>query len=145
MQAITKVTGRERRKTHLSFLTLRKVLLIDDDPMQLRVREAVLRDAGFEVFIATTGEAGLALLRTNPVASGIGVVITDHMMPGLSGPELVREIREVKPDLPIIVLSGFPDVVDEYEGLTITFRQKPCPPPELIQLAKAAVGSNQAA
>ena len=58
---------------------LSDVLLIDDNPLQLKVREAVLRKAGFQVHVATTAESALALLRT--LADRVGVVVTDHFMP----------------------------------------------------------------
>ncbi len=114
------------------------VLLIDDNPLQLRIREQVLRDAGFEVHIATSGESALALMRT-PVAKSVGAVVTDHIMPGLSGPALVRQLDAVTGKLPIIVISGMAEAQDEYEGLGVIFREKPCPPPELIRLVRLSM------
>lgn len=80
------------------------------------------------------GDSALALMRTEPLASGIGVVITDHLMPGLSGAALSRELRKINNDVPIIVLSGLPDAGTEYDALNVAFLQKPFPPHELIQL-----------
>ncbi len=117
----------------------RRVLLIDDSPLQLRVREAVLRDAGLEVTIATSAESGLALLRTQGVGGTIGVVVTDHLMPGIGGPGFVRQLRASRPDLPVIVVTGLPGAEPEYDGLNVTVRQKPCPPPELISLVREAL------
>src|SRR5271157_2672296 len=70
---------------------LSEVLLVDDNPLQLKVREAVLRNAGFQVTLATTAVSALAILRT--LDDRIGVVVTDHFMPECSGSELVRSIR----------------------------------------------------
>jgi DNA-binding response OmpR family regulator len=117
---------------------LRRVLLIDDSPLQLRVREAVLRDAGFEVCTATTAESAHALLQSEPAGS-IGVIVTDHILPGASGAEFVRQLREIKPSVPVIVITGLPGAEDEYAGLGVVFRQKPCPPPELIALVRDAM------
>ena len=111
------------------------VLLIDDDPVQLRIREQVLRAAGFEVHIATSGDSALALLRT-PVGKSVSVIISDHIMPGLSGPELVRQLKGVAPHCGVIVVSGMAEAEDEYEGLGVVFRTKPCLPAELIQLVR---------
>ena len=116
------------------------LLLVDDSPLQLRVREAVLRDAGFQVSIATTGEGALAILRTRSVSGKIGAVITDHVMPDISGVELVRAIRVICPDMPVIVITGRPDVEDEYEGLNVAFRVKPVRPSELIALVSECTG-----
>jgi DNA-binding response OmpR family regulator len=98
------------------------------------VREAVLRDAGFEVCIATNAETAQALLRSESVSDSIGVIVTDHILPGASGAEFVRQLRAIKPTVPVIVITGLPEAEPEYEGLGVIFRQKPCPPPELIAL-----------
>ncbi len=112
-----------------------RVLLIDDDPLQLRVREAVLRDSGVEVDVATTADSALALLRSE-AGQKIGTIVTDHIMPGASGAVFVRALREIKPDVPVIVISGLAEAEDEYAGMGVHFRTKPCPPPELIALVK---------
>jgi DNA-binding response OmpR family regulator len=118
---------------------LRKVLLIDDSPVQLCVREAVLRDAGFEVCTATTAESAQTLLQSEPAGGSIGVIVTDHILPGASGAEFVRQLRELKPLVPVIVITGLPGAEDEYAGLGVIFRQKPCPPSELIALVGDAM------
>ncbi len=111
-----------------------RVLLIDDNPVQLGVREAVLRKAGFQVSVATTTESALAALRA--VGEKIGVVITDHVMPASSGSELVRTIRAEYKCIPVIVLSGLPDAEIEYRGLDVVFRIKPLAPEDLIELVR---------
>jgi DNA-binding response OmpR family regulator len=115
-----------------------RVLLIDDDPLQLRVREAVLRDAGVQVDVATTAETALAFLRTE-AGERIGAIVTDHVMPGASGAVFVRALRQLKPKVPVIVISGMADAEEEYEGLNVFFRTKPCPPPELINLVRTSL------
>jgi len=119
----------------------KRVLLIDDDPVQLRVREAVLRDAGVPVDVATTADSALALLRSSS-ADAIGAIVTDHIMPGISGAIFVRSLRALKPGIPVIVISGMLEAEDEYEGLDVTFRTKPCRPPELIALVKERLTGN---
>jgi DNA-binding response OmpR family regulator len=123
---------------------LRRVLLIDDSPLQLRVREAVLRDAGFEVCIATTAESAHALLRSDPVGGSVGVIVTDHMLPGASGADFVRQLRHIKPTVPVIVITGLPEAESEYAGLNVVFRQKPFPPSELIALVRDCMKSQAA-
>jgi DNA-binding response OmpR family regulator len=116
---------------------LNQVLLIDDNPLQLSVREAVLRNAGFQVSIATTAQSALAILHV--LRDRIGVVVTDHLMPECSGSELVRRIRADNDWLPVIVLSGLADAESEYAGLEVVFRPKPLPPMELIELVRASL------
>ncbi len=117
----------------------REVLLIDDNPSQLTIRELVLRDAGFPVSIATTVEGALALLRSPGLASRLGVIVTDHVMPGASGADFVRELRRINTQVPVIVVTGMAEAEEEYENLNVTFLQKPCPPPELIQAVRDAI------
>ena len=105
--------------------------------MQLSVREAVLRKAGFQVSIATSVESALATLRV--IRDRIGVIVTDHLMPGCHGLDLVRQIRAENDWIPVIVLSGLPDAQCEYEGLEVVFRAKPLPPPELIELVRSSL------
>lgn len=114
------------------------ILLIDDNPVQLRAREAVLRNAGFTTHIATTQEGALALLRSD-AAQDLGGIITDHIMPGTSGADFVRAMRAAKPGVPVIVITGLAEAESEYRGAGVIFRQKPCPPEELIALVRSSV------
>ncbi len=114
---------------------LNTVLLIDDNALQLRIREQVLRDADFEVHIATSGESALALLRS-PIGKLVAAIVSDHFMPGLSGPALVTQMQQAAPQAQVIIISGMAEAEDEYQGLDIIFRQKPCPAVELIQLVR---------
>jgi DNA-binding NtrC family response regulator len=107
-----------------------QVLMVDDDPGQLRIREIILRNAGLTSILAADAVSALACLRST--GAEIGVLVTDHNLPGGSGAELVREARLIAPSLPVIVLTGMPGVEPEYEGLEVTFCFKPLPPNDLI-------------
>jgi DNA-binding NtrC family response regulator len=120
---------------------MKKVLLLDDNAIQLTIREMVLRKAHLECHVATNAHAALALLRSTPGQERIGAVITDHLMPDMTGVDFVRQLRSSNPDMPVIVISGLPDAEDEYSGLNATFRVKPCEPEELISLVRDALGS----
>jgi DNA-binding response OmpR family regulator len=111
-----------------------QVLLVDDDAGQLRVRETVLRNAGMAVKVATDADSALATLHS--MVGEIGVVVTDHHLRGRQGAELVRELRLLAPALPVVVLSGRPDIEPEYDGLDVIVRFKPLPPGELIRLVQ---------
>jgi DNA-binding response OmpR family regulator len=115
-------------------MVLRQVLLVDDNPSQLALREAILRGAGFHVAVATTADRGLATLRI--LGNSVGVVVTDHLMPGCTGSEFVRLLRAENDWVPVIALSGLPDADREYDGLNVVFRMKPLPPTELIALVR---------
>ena len=116
------------------------VLLIDDSPIQLRAREAVLRLAGFQAQIATNGESALALMRTPSIVRDLQAIITDHVLGSDTGVDFVRELRRLHRDLPVIVITGSADAESDYEGLNVVFMEKPCPPETLIAAVKAIVG-----
>lgn len=112
------------------------ILIVDDDALQLRIRQAVLQDAGFQVVTATTGDGALRLLQPGQ-GREFSAVITDHLLAETSGAELVPAIRALLPDIPIVVITGLPGAEDEYAGQNIHFRQKPILPEELIALARS--------
>ena len=85
------------------------VLVADDDPTQRRLIQAVLEREGFTVAHAESGEAALALLD-----SGVRpkVLVTDHLMPGLTGVELARQVQNRSPDCAVLIVSGYTEVED---------------------------------
>lgn len=115
------------------------VLLVDDNPVQVATRQLVLSQAGVQVQVATSAASALALLRTPAAGTRVKAVVTDHIMPEASGAEFVRMLREVNVEVPVIVVTGLAEAEDEYVGLNVQFRQKPCPPAELISLVRAAL------
>jgi DNA-binding NtrC family response regulator len=120
---------------------MKHALLLDDNIAQLTVRELVLRKGEIESHVATNAQSALALLRSEVGRQKIGVVITDHLMPGMDGVEFVRQLRSFNPEVPVIVISGLPDADAEYAGLNVVFRVKPCDPEDLIALVKLALTS----
>ena len=93
------------------------------------------------MYVATTADSALALLQSQ-LGDSIGLVVTDHIMPGRSGSFFVRALREVKPQIPVMVISGMPEAEDEYEGMAIVFRTKPLPPIQLIALVRQMLGDS---
>ena len=98
------------------------------------------RGAGREVCIAQQGQQALELLNEPGSVDPIGLVITDHLMPVMSGPEFVAELRRRGYTLPVIVLSGLPDAEAAYQGLNVVFRLKPFDPDSLIRLVQDLLG-----
>jgi CheY-like chemotaxis protein len=82
-----------------------RVLLVDDEVSVLRIAQAVLIRLGYHVTSIDDPARALELLRTEE--GGFDLLITDHSMPRMTGLELVRATRELKPDLPIIVATGY--------------------------------------
>jgi CheY-like chemotaxis protein len=118
-----------------------QVLLIDDNPMQLHVRKAVLVDGGMSVSVARTSEEALVMLRP-PRSTRFDVIVTDHMLPGESGAVFVRQLRHLEADVPVLAISGLPEAGEEYEALNVRFLPKPVPPEDLIRCVKELGGGN---
>jgi CheY-like chemotaxis protein len=120
-----------------------QILLVDDNQIQSTTRRAILESAGHEVHIAPNGQKALELL-DEPEAN-IGLIITDHLMPVMSGKEFVTELRQRNMIQPVVVLSGFPDAEADYEGLDAIFRLKPLDPDHLIRLADGLLDMRRSA
>jgi CheY-like chemotaxis protein len=73
----------------------------------------------------------------------VDLVITDHLMPKMNGPQLVANLRQRFPTLPIVVLSGMPDAEMEYAGMDVLYRPKPIAPEELIRLTQSLWEKNR--
>lgn len=114
---------------------MKQILLIDDSTIQLRLRESILRDSGHVVNVATGIETALNVLHAYP--ERFGLVISDHLLQGATGVDVVRQIRAFLPDIPVVIISGMPGLEEDYEGLNVVLRQKPLPPAELIALANS--------
>jgi CheY-like chemotaxis protein len=117
-----------------------QVLLIDDNPTQLQVRQAVLEQAGMLVSTAQTAEAAIESLLTR--ASRFHVIVTDHMLPGDSGAAFVRQLRAIDREVPVLAISGLPGAEDEYAELNVCFLHKPVPPEELIHCVTELGGTS---
>ena len=109
------------------------VLLVDDDAVQAATRQAILSRAGYHVIAALDPARALEQFRLNTFSFDIRLVITDHVMAAMSGAEFVRELRTMRPCLPVLVVSGMPDAEAEYQGLEVEFRVKPLMPDLLLQ------------
>jgi DNA-binding NtrC family response regulator len=109
------------------------ILLVDDNPIQATTRRIILERTGFHVTVADNGRKAMELFAS---PNSFAMVISDHLMPQMSGPELVKELRDRQCVLPILVLSGLPDAEEAYEGMDVLFRLKPLPPEELIALVR---------
>ena len=83
-----------------------KVLLIDDNRFGLLARQGILQDLGYEVAISESGAAGLERFLECADDDPFSVVVTDYRMPGLRGDQVVQRLRELAPDLPVVILSG---------------------------------------
>ncbi len=111
-----------------------EILLVDDNLVQAVTRQAILSLHGRTVAIAESAYGALKMLEDVALFASVGLIITDHWMPDLNGPQFVEQLRKVLPAIPVLVLSGLPDAEDEYIGLGVVFRTKPILPEQLLSL-----------
>lgn len=110
------------------------VLVVEDERAVRRVACDVLQTRGYRVLEAADAEAALAIARDHDGA--IDLVITDVIMPGKSGRELVDELLQRRPALHVLFTSGYTDDLIERHGVTApaaSFLQKPYAPTDLIE------------
>jgi CheY-like chemotaxis protein len=101
----------------------RRVLFIDDDPGVRKTLAYLLRKAGHDVTEAESGHAGLAIFRAQPVA----IVLTDLRMPGCTGGEVARTMKALKPQVPVVYVTGYADEIPPPERvLAEAILEKPC-------------------
>jgi CheY-like chemotaxis protein len=81
------------------------VLLVEDEPAVREMTQAALQRHGYTVLPAASGAEALRIARANHGA--INVVLTDVVMPGMSGPQLVEQLREEHPRLAALFMSGY--------------------------------------
>ncbi len=80
------------------------ILLVEDEDMVRAVAERALARAGYQITACADGEEGLAAIEEG---GEFDLVVSDVVMPGLDGPAMVRAIREQRPDMPILFMSGY--------------------------------------
>ena len=111
------------------------VLVVDDDPLVLMNTAAMLEDLGHTVLEATSAQQALRVLRRS--AETVALVITDQMMPGMTGTQLIEALQAEYPSLPVILASGYAELPeDKLSGLVRLGK-----PFEQIDLARALVTS----
>ena len=101
----------------------RRVLLIDDDPHVRTTLAFLLRRAGHAVEEAESGSAGLASFREHPA----DIVLTDFMMPGLTGWEVACTVKSIDPRVPVVYVTGAAHAIAPHQRAAVeAIIEKPC-------------------
>ena len=82
------------------------ILCVDDEENPLILRKLVLEKAGYNVITANSAIQALALLACNE----IDLVLSDQLMPGITGTQLAREVKGLQPTLPVVLISGVNEI-----------------------------------
>lgn len=88
---------------------MKKILLVDDEESILLLNSEELEDEGFTVDTALNGEIGLRKFQ----ATAYDLVILDINMPGMNGIEVLRQIKAIKNELPVIICSAYPEYKED--------------------------------
>ncbi|MFZ0661296.1 MAG: response regulator [Acidobacteriaceae bacterium] len=85
------------------------ILCVDDEDLGLQIRKAVLERSGYRVVVAPDGPTGLDIFAKAPV----GLVILDYFMPNMDGGLVAAQMRNLRPTVPIILLSAYINLPSE--------------------------------
>jgi PAS domain S-box-containing protein len=111
------------------------VLVIEDDAAIMRLHREILIRNGYVALLAADGVEGIKVFKAH--RNEIRIAIIDVILPLLNGREVAEQIRRLRPDLPIIMTSGYTeDIIDRaaIESLNVIFLQKPVRPIELLKV-----------
>jgi CheY-like chemotaxis protein len=115
------------------------VLVVEDEGAVRRLATSVLRDRGYQVREARNGTEALALIRGG---SPFDLVLTDVIMPRMSGRELYNHIKVIKPDIRVLFMSGYTDDALAVHGVldqTLSFLEKPFSPARLANKVRETI------
>lgn len=102
-----------------SFMVMGTILIVEDEEHVRRTVGLALKQGGYEVIEATDGEQAIQILHPKAKPQAIDAIICDLALPKISGNEVIAFIRARCPSVPVIVLTGHPDV----QGAASLFKQ----------------------
>ena len=105
------------------------VLCVDDERIGLEVRKILLERAGYRVLTASDGPSGLAVFSAEPIEA----VVLDYSMPGMHGGEIASQMRQIKPEVPILLLSAYIGLAPEVTALVDLYMTKGEGAPVLLE------------
>ena len=119
------------------------LLVVEDEPAVRNLVASSLRNEGYHLLLASSAEEALELVETYP--GRIDLLVTDAIMPGRSGVDLIRELTGRLPGLPVILMSGYTEETLPLRDLgdTITLLQKPFTPSDLRRRIRTILDREQ--
>ena len=112
-----------------------KVLVIDDEKVLVDIMEEILKKLNYEVFSFTDSKEAFLFFRDNP--DNIDIVVTDQTMPELTGLELAGKIMAIRPDIPVILCTGYSKQVRRIDLKAAGIRELLMKPVVRIEIAEA--------
>ena len=96
------------------------ILCIDDEVLGLEIRKVVLEREGYLVYTATDGPTGIRVFRQQP----IDAVVLDFAMPGMDGGAVATALREIRPNIPILLLSAYLTLPEDVQRMVTLVANK---------------------
>ncbi len=114
-------SGKKAGKRPLTFAGgSETILFIDDDPTLVAVAAKMLKSLGYSVTSANDSLAALEIFRNH--ADDFDLVITDQTMPGMPGSELITELMKIRPDIKVIICTGYSSIIDKEKAAEFGFK-----------------------
>ena len=117
-----------------------QVLLLDDEPMLVEMNKMLLSDFGYAVTGLTDSREALQRVQDHP--GQFDLIVTDQTLPGMTGVEFAQKVLAANPDLPIILCTGYSNVVSKDEALSLGIRRylrKPVQDNELVEAVRTVL------
>jgi CheY-like chemotaxis protein len=137
------VRGRISDRPDTSTLEGSEKILVVEDELAVRVLvRRVLERMGYDVIEASSGQEALELVRRN--RPRLDLLLTDVVMPGMSGRELADELAVLQPDLRVLYMSGYTDEAIVHHGVLnpgVAFLEKPFTPDALLRKLREVLGA----
>ncbi len=112
-----------------------RVLLVDDEPMLADLGHKMIERLGYQVVAKTSSREALECFQENP--DGFDILITDQTMPLFTGEELARECLRLRPQIPIIICTGYSERIDHQKALEMGISKLLAKPVIMTELAEA--------
>ena len=112
-----------------------KILFVDDEESMVNLNQQRLARLGYKVIGKTDPSEALEFFRANP--DQIDLIITDMTMPKMTGDRLAQEILEIRPDMPIIICTGYSNRISEESARELGIRKYIEKPIEMANLARS--------
>jgi CheY-like chemotaxis protein len=119
-----------------------RILFVDDEETLADLGKQMLSHLGYEVISMTSGREALAVFRAQP--DWFDLVFTDYTMPSMTGAELARKIMSMRPDIPVVLCSGYSETINEEKARELgvsAFVMKPFTSRDIAELVSKALGA----
>ena len=111
------------------------ILFVDDEPAIARLGQTMLEPFGYEVVVSTSSTEALTTFQATP--QRFALVITDQTMPKITGITLAQALRQIRPDIPLILCTGFSHLVDAEHANTLGINAFLLKPLRAVELGAA--------